>query len=153
MYFLAIVSRDDQLQGKIEPSYVLRKADNKTDTRSGFFVTRENSSKYRNMPKILVKTLTGNEALISQLTHYRRKDHKPDHGTYTPEECRKYYPVGALFYFECDEYGDRTGPAVYIRNVPDKTVTSLDNGWQRYNQIISKVPSIAELLSSSEKFE
>ena len=98
-----------------------------------------------------MRTLTGNEAFISLMVNYRRRDHKISDG-FAPELCKKYYPKGALFYFECDEYGRQTGPAVFIKRVPDPTAAGTDKGWEMYTKISSYVPSIPELLSRSEQF-
>ena len=51
-YFLGIVSSDDVLSGVWKPSYVLRKTKKAADTRSGYFVTREDSGTFTNMPKV-----------------------------------------------------------------------------------------------------
>jgi hypothetical protein len=39
---------------------------------------------------------------------------------YSHEDTKKYYPEGALFWFECNKYGERSGPAYFVRNVPYK---------------------------------
>lgn len=50
---------------------------------------------------------------------------------YKHEETKKYYPKGALFWFECDEYGEPLGTAVFIENVPRKHKGPTDSGLRR----------------------
>ena len=53
-------------------------------------------------------------------------DKKYDH-----EETKKYYPKGALFWFECNKFGEPLGSAVFIEKIPRKIKGKEDSGMQR----------------------
>lgn len=146
MYFLAIVSQEDLLNGNIVPSYVLCQSHGNAESRSPWRVYRANV-KQANCPKVLVCWPSGNDAMVDFLSRYRTRDHQHGARYYNHVHTKKYYPHGALFWFECNEYGKALGPAVFVKRVPDKTIASQDGGKQRLEQALSYSPSVSELLS------
>jgi hypothetical protein len=146
MYFLAIVSQEDLLNGNIAPSYILCQSHGTSEDRAPWRVYRANSN-FANSPKVLVPYPSGNQAMIDFLSHYRTRDHRHRAKYYNHVHTKKYYPKGALFWFECNEYGEVTGPAVFVKNVPDKTITKQDNGKERLEEALSYSPSVNELFS------
>ena len=99
------------------------------------------------MPKVLVQSLTGNDAMIDFLTSYRTRDHMHGDKHYKHEHTKKYYPKGALFWFECNQYGEPTGTAVFIETVPRKIRGPTDSGFTRLKEAQGKKPSFKELLT------
>ena len=66
-------------------------------------------------------SLEGNDELVAFLSAYRTRPYnaKRRRGHWN-KRGKLYYPVGALFYFPCDEYGIETSsPPVFITRVPN----------------------------------
>lgn len=149
MYFLAIVAKSDLIRGKIVPSYILCVSHGTSENRSPYRVNRANSS-FAHVPKALVRSMHGQEALIDFLSHYRTRDHMHKAKYCKTHTTRKYYPEGALFWFPCNEYGEQTDAAVFIKTVPDPKVgQSADDGWQNLKQAMSRKPTCVELLTAA----
>ncbi len=147
MYFLAIVARDDLLRGHIRPSYVLCKSHGDSENRSPWRVYRANTPLV-NCPKVLVKWPGGNDLMIDFLSKYRTRDHIHDPDSKHYDQTKKYYPEGALFWFECNNYGEATGTAVFVKCVPDRKGYKDDGGKQRFDEALSKTPTAKDLFSS-----
>lgn len=134
-YFFAIVPESEFRKGNIEPVYTLYTGKQGTGFKSNLIISRSGSRK----TKLLVTSPVGNDVIVRFMSRYRT--------AYSGEETqihgrnRKYYPKGALFMFECDRYGRRTGPALYIKDVPDLSVKtnvsgkSIMNNNQQYSLI------------------
>ena len=146
MYFLAIVSQEDLLNGNIVPSYILCKSHGESESRSPWRVYRANTP-LANNPRVLVRWPTGNDTMISFLSRYRTRDHMHKARYYNHVYTKKYYPHGALFWFECNDYGEATGPAVFVKRVPDHEYDKQDNSKQRLEEALSYSPSTSELFS------
>jgi len=147
MFFLAIVSQEDLLRGNIVPSYILCKSHGVSENRSPYRVYRANTPLV-GCPKVLVKWPSGNDILIDFLSHYRTRDHMHNDEQYHHESTKKYYPEGALFWFECNDYGEATGPAVFVKRVPDRTMqATTDAGKQRMEERLAMKPSVNDLFS------
>ena len=144
-WFLAIVKKEDVEAGNWIPSYVLCASHGEKETRSPWRVIKDMKT-YKNMPKVLVTTPLGHEAMIEFLSHYRTRDHM--HGSHF-RSTKKYYPEGILCWFPCDRYGNRDGPALIVKRVPDKRrgMNATDQGLDKYRQMITE--SEAEKLTSS----
>jgi hypothetical protein len=84
----------------------------------------------RNMSKVLVTSLIGNEDMIDFLCSYRTRDHMHNSKHFSHEKTKKYYPHGGLFWFVCDKNGNPAGPALFIMKVP-VTTRSTDTGFKR----------------------
>ena len=131
-HFLGIVADDDYKAGKIIPSYILCQAHGKSENRSGWRVIKQNKdSSLLNMPKVLVNSLTGHEDMIDFLSSYRTRDHMHGDKHYDHDETKKYYPVGAMFWFSCNEYGEPGNYAVFITTVPVDRSVKVDSGFER----------------------
>jgi len=65
---------------------------------------------------VLVTSIYGHEDMIDYLSDYRTQDKM--HG-------KHYYPVGALCWFETNQYGDPTGSVYYIKRIPDMSLLDL----------------------------
>ena len=147
MYFLAIVAKQDLLRGNIVPSYILCKSGGMSDARSPWRVYRANAMP-RGVSKVLVKWPSGSDIMVDFLSRYRTRDHMHAARFYHHEHTKKYYPEGALFWFECNDYGEVTGPAVFVKTVPDQLAHKQDSGKQRLEQMLAHDPSVAELLAN-----
>lgn len=68
---------------------------------------------------MLFTELADDNEFIRYLSHYRTKAFT---GGQREGAWQKYVPKGALFWFPCDEHGERdmTQPPVFIKVVPDK---------------------------------
>lgn len=131
MFFLAIVSHEDLLAGNIEPSYTLCWSQGNSPNRSSWRVYRANAS-FTNIRKVLVKHPSGNEAMIDFLSHYRTRDYMhTKKSKRAHQRSKKYYPEGALFWFECNEYGEKTGAAIFVKRIPDPSISTSDDGLRR----------------------
>ena len=130
MYFLAIVSDVNIQKGIILPAYTLCKSQGTATTRSGWRVVKAGSHVER-MPKVLVATPYGHDEMIRFLENYRTRDHMHGLEQFSHESTLKYYPKGWLCWFECNIYGDITGPAILIEQVPvnNRTQAKSDQGF------------------------
>lgn len=146
MYFLAIVSQQDLMRGNIVPSYTLCQSHGASENRSPWRVYKANTS-LATCPKVLVRSLHGNEAMIDFLSAYRTRDHMHGSKRYRHHNTMKYRPEGALFWFECNDYGEQTGPAVFIKRIPDPTIHGSDGGLQRLKEALTKTYTVNELFS------
>lgn len=146
-HFLGIVTDQDILDGNIVPSYILCQSHGEKDTRSGWRVIKqEPGSMFLGMNKVLVKTLIGNEAMIDFFRNYQTRDHEHGDKHYTYEETKKYYPKGALFWFECNEYGEPGQCAIMIRRIPDKS-TRFEKGFRNLKESRKKIPPLKTVLA------
>ena len=147
MYFLAIVAKQDLLRGNIVPSYILCKSGGNSEARSPWRVYRANVMS-SSVSKVLVKWPSGNDIMIDFLSSYRTRDHMHGARFYKHAYTKKYYPEGALFWFECNDYGEITGPAVFVKYVPEKGAHKLDSGKQRLEEMLAQKPSVPELFTN-----
>lgn len=147
MYFLAIVAKQDLIRGNIAPSYILCQSHGTSENRSPWRVYRANTPLAKS-PKVLTKWPSGNDLMVDFLSSYRTRDHMHDPSRYKHESTKKYYPEGALFWFECNDYGEITGPAVFVKTVPEKGVHKLDSGKQRLEEALQQTPPVNQLFSS-----
>lgn len=145
-YFLAIVKKKDILNGNIVPSYILCKNQVTSDKRSPYRIVRPDNA-LSGMPKVLVTSLVGNDHLIDFMSAYRTRDKMYRVDKRKTKAMRKYYPEGALFWFPCDIEGRQKGPALFIKQVPDKNIRETDKGFQRLKEALSKRPRMNETLS------
>lgn len=100
------------------------------------------------MPKVLVTSLYGNEAMIDFLRSYRTRDHMHGDRHYKKENTMKYYPKGALFWFSCDIYGRPDGLSIFIERIPQKRKReTADGGFRRLKAARARVMPIQEKLS------
>ena len=148
MYFLAIVSQQDLLRGNIVPSYILCQSHGTSENRSPWRVYRADT-KLASCPKAMVRSLNGNEAMIDFLSAYRTRDHMHGSKRYKHSSTTKYCPEGALFWFECNVYGEPTGSALFIKTIPDKTISAYDEGFTRLKAALAYRPSTRELLTTN----
>lgn len=146
MYFLAIVSQEDLLRGNIVPSFFLCQSHGGAESRGPWRVYRADTA-LASCPKVLVRSPVGNDAMIDFLSAYRTRDHMHNSRKYKHHQTKKYHPEGALFWFECNIYGEPIGSAIFIKCIPDKTIHGRDGGLARLKQALSVRPSTAHLLS------
>lgn len=150
MYFLAIVTDENIKAGLILPGYILCKSQGTSPNRSGWRVSNMTIKDTVSYPKLLVDSVNGREEMIEFLSAYRTRDHVHNDPKYTHEETKKYYPKGALFWFECDKYGDIEGPALFVKRVPEKN-KSLDHGFKMLKEAWQHTKDIKELLLGEEE--
>lgn len=130
--FLGIVAQQDQQEGEIAPSFILCQAHGVSKKRSGWRVVRQDKTNpLCDMPKVLVTELIGHDDMIDFQCAYRTRDHMHGDKKYDYEETKKYYPKGALFWFECNKFGEPLGSAVFIEKIPRKIKGKTDGGMQR----------------------
>lgn len=147
-YYLGIIKEEDVRKGNYEASFILCQSKGTSEKRSGWRVIKTKST-YVTMPKVLVNNMYGNEAMIDFLSKYRTRDHMHN-SKYRHEKTLKYYPKGWLCWFECNKYGVPSGNVLYIKNVPDKSVSKkADTGFINLKAEIGKEPTKTELLTFS----
>lgn len=144
-FFLGLVAQEDLLNGNIQPSYILCKSHGGAESRSGYRVYRCDEG--RRGPIVLVTEPKGNDDLVDFLSSYRTRDHIHTMGR-KHEKSKKYYPKGALFWFECNRAGEQTGPAIFIQRVPVRIKHEKgDQGFERLKERASVKLTRAQLLS------
>jgi len=155
LFYLGIVAEDDLIAGNIVPSYVLCRSHGSSSKRSGMRVIKQTpNSKLKSMNKVLVTSITDNDALIDFLCSYRTRDHMHGDKHYDHEKTKKYYPKGGLFWFECNEYGEKTGAAIFIKKVPDVARNGkTDYGFTEYKEKTRHVPTVSQILSKEPNEE
>lgn len=153
-HYLGIVTEEDLEDGYIVPSYILCQAHGESTARSGWRVIKqtENNS-LKNMNKVLVKTIIGHEDMIEFLCSYRTRDHPHGNRHYTYEETKKYYPKGALFWFECNKYGEPGEYAIFITRVPRNIKGKTDAGFQMLKERMKITKPLKEILSQEPAYE
>lgn len=139
--FLGIIAQQDQQSGQLAPSYILCQSRGTSENRSGWRVVRqdETNANLRNMPKILVTELIGHEHMIDFLAAYRTRDHMHGDKKYKHENTKKYYPHGALCWFECNEFGEPQGTVIFIEKIPRKNKGKTDSGFARLQKSQSAI--------------
>lgn len=142
--YLGIVAQDDLIAGRIVPSFVLCKSQGNSEARSGWRVVRQDDTNknQRNMKKVLVTELYGHDDMIDFQCSYRTRDHMHGDSKYAHEDTKKYYPKGALFWFECSIYGEPNGSAVFICRIPVLKKVSDTERLKRLLKSKSEVPSL-----------
>ncbi len=153
-WFLGIVKKEDVEYGNWNPSYILCASHGTKETRSPWRVVK-NMKVFGNMPKVLVTTPIGQTAMVDFLSNYRTRDHM--HGS-DYRSTKKYYPEGMLCWFPCDRHGDRLGPALLVKKVPDKkrSWSDTDQGLETYKRMIAEQQEeklISQVISSCAGFE
>lgn len=76
-------------------------------------------------------------------------DYLSDYRTQDKMRGKHYYPVGALCWFETNQYGDPTGSVYYIKRVPDMALLELPRKERGYKKLMSQQK---KKLSLKEKF-
>lgn len=100
------------------------------------------------MPKVLVTSLVDNDAMIDFLCAYRTRDHMHGDKRYKHEDTKKYYPHGALFWFECNQYGEPTGTAIFIEKIPRRMKSGkTDSGFARLQEARARIRPIKTALA------
>ena len=154
-HFLGIVEEEDLKNGNIVPSYILCQSHGDSAARSGWRVIKQTEdSPFKNMNKVLVKTLSGNEDMIDFLCGYRTRDHMHGDKRYKHEETKKYYPKGALFWFACNRYGEPGDYAILITKIPIQgKFSDGDAGFRRLLSKQNEKPLMSSVLSSEPNCE
>lgn len=144
-WFLALVLKEDVASGALWPSYILCQARTTSSKRTGYRVVKQIAGEpTKNIPKVLVTELTGHDDLINFLSIYQANDAKGVH----------YHPIGSLFWFECNQYGEPTGHTVYVRNVPIRELMWKFAKKKEYRTaLMSKEPTVIEILTQDKKTE
>lgn len=151
MFFLGIVTKANLLEGIIIPQYILCKNNGESSRRSDLHVVNVLSGNESHYNKLIVREMTGHNDLLDYLKIYRTRDHPHGNANYTHDESKKYVVEGALFWFTCNIYGERNGPAYYIRPVPfsepdEKRNEIRDNAMKRLREAREKEPELKDLL-------
>lgn len=147
MFFLAIVAKQDLLRGNIVPSYILCKSLGESEARCQWRVCRANVLP-KNAIKVLVKWPSGSDIMVNFMSAYRTRDHMHGSKRYEHESTKKYYPEGALFWFECNKYGEVIGPAVFVKNVPERKDGHARQRKQRLEEALSQKCSLTDLYTN-----
>lgn len=96
--------------------------------------------------------LYGHQDLIDYLSIYCTRDKAGG---------RKYFPRGALCWFECNRYGEPLGSVYYIKQVPDTSMYFVtktghvfaQNTYRKFMEAKARKKSINEILSGDIKLE
>lgn len=152
MYYLGIVLAKDINDGYINAEYVLCKSLGRSKNRSPYRVYRYGNPTFFSIPRILFPIPYCSNDLIDFLSNYRTRDHIHIKGR-SIARTKKYTPVGALFWFECNKYGEPTGKKIFIKRIPDKKY-SRDNA---KNELMKKIErkrlTVNELLKDDVIYE
>lgn len=152
MYYLGIVLKKDMNDGYINAEYVLCKCKSKSNNRTGLRVFRYGSSLFKNAKKVIVPTIDSHPELIDFLSNYRTRDIMHTTGK-KHDLSKKYAPEGALFWFECNEYGEDLGNKIFIKRIPDKSVGKKnDDGKERLEEWYEQEFLFKDLLKDDESF-
>ncbi len=151
MYFLAIVGDPDIKVGNWVPSYVLCRTKVTSEHRTGWRVIDANG-KFRDHPKILVKTIDDKDYMIDFLSKFRTRKHRHDSKKYRKKNTKKFYPSGMLCWFECDRYGRSTGQVILIKRVPDMSLKreGMDCGKKILENHQNKIPNAKEIFNHTD---
>lgn len=63
-------------------------------------------------------------------------DYLSDYRTQDGFKKKHYYVSGALCWFECNQYGEPTGPVYYIKKIPDEKQLELDKRQRGYKKLL-----------------
>lgn len=144
-YFLAIVLQENLIEGEIWPAYILCKTKGRATTRSGIMVKNMTNTSQMSLTPLYVKNPEEHPELVEFLSHFRTRDHRHD-SKYDHELTKKYYPHGALFWFECTATNRQTGNCIYVKRVPDKSSSrQTDQGLAVLNEFIDREVNFKEL--------
>ena len=144
--YLGLVVTKDLLKGKIRPSYIMCQSEGNHPGRAPWRIVRIDGG-FDKMARVMVTDLLGNDDMVDFFSAYRRRDHGHTMSKRLHDRSMKYYPEGALFWFECNVYGEETGVATYIKAVPDKEMIrkyDVDSGFSRLKERWNAEPSIAK---------
>lgn len=144
-YFLGLVTDRDMKIGNIRPSYVLSSFETTSIKRAPWRVVKIGQM-YETMPRVLVTSLIGNQLVIDFMSYWRALVPRK-RGSPFKSKHRRIYIHGALFFFECDRRGNRTGKAVFIKRVPDREGRDQEDNLKRYIAASLYTPSLKELFS------
>ena len=139
-YFLGLVTSKNLVRGNIIPDYFLSSFATTNANYAPFRIVRRGRGR-ETMPRVLVTALSGreNDMMIDFMSNYRTRI---NHHSY-----KKFYPKGALFWFECDKKGNRNGTAVYIKHVPVSKGRLNDDKWKRMSEELLRTFTITELFT------
>ena len=141
--FLGVVSDDDLERSIIEPSYVLCKTVPITGYTAGYRIVAMDS-RFKELTKVLVTTLTGHEDLIEYMSTFRTVKY------YRKKDRTRKVVHGAMFWFPCNEFGERTKEqAIFITKVPVKGKKQ-EEGKQRMESIRENKDTRIKTLLSQE---
>ena len=153
-WFLAIVKKEDVQAGNWVPSYILCASHGEKETRSPWRVVKDLKT-FGRMPKVLVTSPIGQDAMVKFLSSYRTRDHM--HGSHY-KSTKKYYPEVMLCWFPCDMHGDQQGPALLVKPVQDArpAYSKADQGLNLYKDMMSennKEKLISAVIAGCRGFE
>ena len=99
-----------------------------------------------NIPKAMVTSMDEHEDMIDYLSTYRTQDKM--HG-------KHYVPYGALFWFECNQYGDLMDNCYFIKKVPVQELMDKSYFGTGYRKIMNKEKvrlTLPQVLSKADRF-
>lgn len=143
-YFLGIVLQRNLRRGIIEPSFILCR--DQSVSRSGFQMVRVGGKRDK-LPRALVTTPLEHPELEQYAATYRYRERPPGDTRYHRRKRLKKYVVGALFYFECNAYGERAGPALFVTRTPVTRSGAINNNNKKnLEDAMRRRKSVKELL-------
>lgn len=139
-YFLGLVTSKNLVRGNIVPDYFLSSFATTNANYAPFRIVRRGRGR-ETMPRVLVTALSGreNDMMIDFMSNYRTRI---NHHSY-----KKFYPKGALFWFECDKKGNSNGTAVFIKRVPVSKGRLNDDKWKRMSEELLRTFTLTELFT------
>ena len=137
--------------GSYAPDMVLhRNLQRLSDARSGWVVQKTNRSYIRRLdtPKVLVNDILHQDDIITFMSNYRTKDYI--YKGRRRRKGKKYAPKGCLCWYPCDAYGTQTGPAIFIKRIPDAG-RSTDDGYTQLKIYRQHVVTLTEIFSQDPR--
>lgn len=146
-YFLAIVLEQNITDGTFWPAYILCQSYTTSEKRSGWRIIRQvDGVPTSSLPKVLVTEPTGHDEMIQFMSSYQRMDWKTK---------KHMHPVGALCWFSCNQYGDPTGEAIFVKRIPDFVwwFDFSQKGYQQLKKTLAHKAELKELFTSDSSAE
>lgn len=148
MFFLGILTDQSMHAGITSPDFVLCHNGNAKERHWMVYMT----GTVKLPPRVLVTTMEGHDDLVQFLvshracTPYSRRKRKKAYK-------KRYTPKGAIFWYECDIYGARTGPCYFVKRVgdfvDDINHTERDFRVKILNESLERQKDVPELLTEN----
>lgn len=133
MYFLGLLTMASMEAGVTDPDYVL--CANRSNNGSSPWIVLA-AERNKSEPRLIVPDMAGHEDMVRYLQGHR---------VYNEEGRRPNLEAG-IFWYQCNAYGERTGPCYFIRFVGGVSHDERDNRREHLLKSLAKKPDPLEIL-------